>query len=303
MEKLVIGLVAEPLNSSVINLLNPFFILKKDIEIINNNGQIYKNFDFILYFNCNDGLEKYNRFENVFKTIGCIRHSKKEQKDLLRKHNIKTPYYIYTEGSHDHCWIFSSETFDNEELVVVKYEYGARGVCQFKCKFSDVYKLYIEKEDCLKNDSDFSFGNDKDLTLSYLPQLKNNEFYIEKFLPEIKEYRYLSFCNGKDIIYERIPAKDNWQCNIDAGGSYTFNVPLEVKNAMKPIADKLLKITNAPWLSIDFYQTENNELGVFEFQMEFGLDAYYKPDYEHDINDIKTVKKNLIESLLVKYNK
>ncbi len=134
--------------------------------------------------------------------------------------------------------------------------------------------------------------------------IKNRkDLILQKYIKNRLEYRIIWFYSGDPIIIKRDLDTDQWQanaCNNSSNSSHylteTYNDKLEIELFNKYVDMKLINTAfnklDTPFLSVDIYiDTDTNQFGVFEFQMEFGWTKTYNFPYN-------LVQENIENSIL-----
>lgn len=234
------------------------------------------------------------------KVIGTMRYAKSQQHLILRSLGINSPdtYFITGIGQdrRDRISDFSLVELlidiPNDAQLIAKMNDGARGVGQ----------LFIQKDTLLKYAlNGFSFDDrrgvdEKDMwkaaredeystklpekvkanSPSYiLPLLSGGGYIIQRYVDVKSEFRYLYFFGEDPIVIERGKVDGDWQANscVTGKGTHLENPASAIPNfdALSAKVTELAKYLNAPFLSVDVYLDQNDNFGIFEFQMEFGI--------------------------------
>lgn len=254
--------------------------------IIDTTGHLNKNIEFI--------------FKN--KIISQYRLSKSLQAMILTKHDIAVPKQLHIsnislESRPANVALISKMVNSlDEQQVLIKEEYGARGIGQLLLHVSDVVTLFenlISQTDKKLLELLVQTPNVK-LLGNYNTEEEKNErlkglvadisnINVQQYLDNIKqEYRVLVFANGGVLVFER---KDG----VDTGvilQVYTLemqDIICKLKNVLESI-DQI-------FMSADIYILNDDTMGVFEFSNEFGYKYY---------DCVKTISKHIEDSILLK---
>jgi hypothetical protein len=288
-------------------LRNKFNVVKPYITFQQN--KIQSNFDW--YYSFDDDIYTYHKIKNTTDNIfGYPRLPKYEQIVLLNRLDIQTPktYKVIQDidlGSRDDAYYEMLEKINDEEKILIKADNGARGIGQVLLTKNQMYELIddigtvnfdlnvmLEKYDIGAKHSFRSEGEKKFL----IDAISSNEYSIQKMVDIKEEYRFIYFYGCEPIIVQR-KVGDSWQANTSITGEgecIKYNSSIEKYYQMFKIAEKISNYTTMPIISIDFYLDANNELGIFEFQAQFG----YKlaPKTELTIK-VKNAIQNMINEL------
>jgi len=99
-----------------------------------------------------------------------------------------------------------------------------------------------------------------------------------------------SSITGDYLIYERVKQKNQLLGNISHGAIPIKVEDQKIEKYINPIVHKLKNMLDNltyPWASIDIYVDNEDNVGVFEFQMEFAYEGFTPSD----------VKKLMTESI------
>ena len=224
--------------------------------------------------------------------IGRKRMDKILQYLILKRFGINTPKTFFDENiirpinSIDlfNCYVCLDE-------VVIKPIEGARGIGVKKIKAKDyldvLYEGNIEKIFPRKSGGE-KMINSYTSEESYIKNAFNYSNNIFQEPIDVKrEFRLIIFKNIGYTIYERQKKDGEFLGNLSNGSNPKLVSYIDCKLFINPLIEKfypLMNELNYPWLSIDVYIDKNDNVGVFEFQMEF---AY------------KGFNSNLIKNLLI----
>jgi len=229
------------------------------------------------------------------KVIGTKRLTKIQQYILLKNFNINTPKTFYNEQTLNplHSVDLFNCYIDLEEIVIKPNE-GARGIGVKKilskdyldCLYSDKFTLFTEDKLLESNEKNYDMD-----AKSYIEQsFRYSSFLFQEVIDVKREFRLIIFKNNGYVIYERLKKEGQFLGNLSEG-SEAIKVSLEdCKKYIQPLIEKfypLMDKMNYPWLSIDVYIDKKDDVGVFEFQMEFAYRGF----------DAKIIKNLLIQTV------
>lgn len=265
---------------SCATFLHTGFNIVKTAGYFYDRGKIDMNFDAVLCFDCSlDSTIKTVCDSYDIPNIGIRRYTKFEQNVMLTKAGIMCPntYDCYEDKNIEVVDMLLRDVHNKTDIVIKPY-LGARGIGQVKMKRGDIgeklYELYDKDSIITKNaieENDNNKGNPEWLSNN----IKNGNYCIQIFEKIIEEYRVLYFYGCKPIIIQRNKSDSTWQSN---NGAKPDNSSEYIKSDMKDLfgldnmlaIDKFFMGLNTPWLSIDLYIDRSGNMGVMEFQMEFG---------------------------------
>lgn len=298
--------------------------IKKIYSTQTNNINIALNdFNIINRFENDVDLVIFNEYIDIdvldlvkvkgIKFFGGNRLTKLHQYFLLSRLNIYTP--------KTYCNIYTNNTISSiDELnafveldeFIVKPPNGARGVGVKKitrqewkdCNIDNKKVYTIFKDEFTKsngdNIDDLPLDNKEIYTLKHkyedvsrdYIEYSFNQFIIQEPINVLREFRCLYFAGGGYLTYERVKKEGQFCGNLSHGS--TPKIILEGSDdnnqIIRPMLDKfesILKETKFPWISIDLFVDDHQNIGVFEFQMEFGYEGF----------DYKEVKSKMINCL------
>jgi hypothetical protein len=273
-----------------------------NINITLDTFNIVRDFDndiklIIFNENKNNDLECLGLSKGV-KMYGNTRFDKLQQFFILERLGINTPKCFY--NIHTNRIINSIDEFNafvNLDEFVVKPLNGARGIGvkiitrdQWKDCIMDqknTYKVFYDEFTIdNKNIVNPEVINDNmvhqlrhksdDINKDYIEYGFKN-FLIQEPINVKREFRLVYFRNGEFMVYERLK-KEGEFCGTLSHGSTSGYVCDELsKRYITPLfsnLNKVLDITNYPWMSVDIYVDTDDNVGIFEFQMEFGYDGF-----------------------------
>ena len=138
------------------------------------------------------------------------------------------------------------------------------------------YDDTVYKEKTCYTKTDNTTNESYDIKVNGLTHVKDsmyNDCIIQCYINVKEEYRYLYFYGESPIIIKRKKTDNNWQANSCITGFGEIISLNENKNIFNfiPKIEELCNYLNVPFLSIDLYIDKNDNVGIFEFQMEFGI--------------------------------
>lgn len=227
--------------------------------------------------------------------IGLPRFDKIDQIQILERYKIPYPdsyYDINTNGCLNTTDKLNSYC-DLDEFVVKPIN-GARGIGVKLIKRQD-YK------DCLysKTNTEKVFHKEIEEAVSQDPESYQMKTYIQdsidcmliqKPINVRKEFRILYFTPNEVLGYERERSEGQFCGNLSHGSKPKRINEVYFEEILKPFINKFKPIMDEfryPWLSIDVYEDDNGDLGVFEFQMEFAYEGF----------DHKLIRESMAKSL------
>ena len=285
--------------------------MKKEMNTTKNNNMkkiiatnipylVSQHFDFVSDIN-NDidlGFEyevmfgsdhKQNLLARGIPIIGGQRFNKIEQSIILNRFGINTPKSYYNKNYQCIRSIDELNAYVDVDEFVVKPITGARGIGVKKIKREDFKKCLINPEHCnkiFKEEKEFLSFHEPDVPKDYI----NNNItcmLIQEPINVKREFRLLLFQPNNFLIYERSKSEDQFCGNLSHGSKSTPVSDTTNKKYIVPIKDKLGKLMNDfkyPFISVDIYVDQNDNVGCFEFQMEFAYEGFdYKMVKEYEI--------------------
>lgn len=258
------------------------------------NGVVEYNFDYLLVVNGTPKLLVTMANEYDIPMIGYNRIDKYKQLQLLNLLEIPHAkfYKTYTEDSEVSKLYPLLDEYEEDDLLMIKHERGARGIGQVLLSKTDIYAFI----DCMDRDKDifnekynWKIGGlqetqeQKDEVLDFLSNsLDNGCFHIEEYIQIKEEYRVLYFYNQEPLITKRELSTNGWQSNscISGGGVIVdYNsLSKDLKNNILNYSTMIAANVNAPVLALDFYIDEHDTVGVLEFQMEYAYRVVNKTE-------------------------
>jgi hypothetical protein len=250
------------------------------------------------------------------KTFGGRRLDKLNQYFLLERLGINTPKVFYNVHTNKPIQTIDEfNAFVDVDTFVVKPPLGARGIgvkvitrkdwkdCIMDNKhtysvFSDEFmKLNGDEITPLplkKEDINNLRHKDESISRDYIEYGFKN-FIIQEEIKVKREFRIIYFRNNTFLSYERVKQEDQFCGNLSHGTDPKVLSESEIDEIVKPNIGKfktILKETNYPWISIDLYIDENDEFGIFEFQMEYAYEGF---DYKLVKDTMSGCLSHLIE--------
>jgi hypothetical protein len=304
--KISLGVISNNLkvdNSNIAMLINKFNIVN-DPYIFNENFNIIKNHD--ITFLCDSHEAEYTLKHLNIPKIGCDRYDKFLQQQILRNNGFNVPdfysqfyYEKFSNKRHDFYHPLLDNLNENDEIII-KSQSGARGLGQILTTKKELYNI-------LDNYNDLEFiktlnigGSEKDSeeSVKHVNIMLNNSeyFFISKKLNIINEYRLMVFFGETPVVMKRNLDPTKWQGNISVTNNYEIIDYKKVFNEdFNNKTQNFLKTLNTPWLSMDLYEDSNNNLGFFEFQMQYAYKGFNTSELIEKTN-------NSVMNIL-KYNK
>ncbi len=139
------------------------------------------------------------------------------------------------------------------------------------------------------NSKDTVLVNDdetKSVTLRSYDLSEYEKFHISERIHVKDEYRVILFATGKYIIHKRIQSEYNdWQMVTDLQHDITLNemddifAKIDIDCCLSDMRTHMLN-ENFPMLSIDVYIDDDDNVGIFEFQEEFGITNHWRHSRE-----------------------
>jgi glutathione synthase/RimK-type ligase-like ATP-grasp enzyme len=232
--------------------------------------------------------------------IGGSRLHKHEQAVLMERLNIEHPKSYFNRKSLEP--FTSIEEFDSYvdlNEFVVKPVMGARGIGVKKINRLE-YKSCIENrrnvDEVFREEKEFLMSNDDLSSPSYIEDSFRGGMLVQEPIDVKREFRVLYFKPNTVLVYERVRKPGQFCGNLTHGSEptkvdlYTFDMYIA------PFCDKfklLLDELRYPWLSIDVYVDQDDNIGIFEFQMEFAYAGF-------DHREVRDAMQKSIEYFLPK---
>ena len=228
--------------------------------------------------------------------------------DRLGIYAPKTYYNIHTNSTISN--VDELNAFVDLDEFVVKPPTGARGIGvkkitrqQWKDCMYDTKKVYtVFKDEFVKANGeelgDLPIGDkeiynlkhkDENIDRSYL-EYNFSSFIIQEPINVIREFRCLYFADGRHLAYERVKKDGQFCGNLSHGSTPKIIVEGSDDNnkIIRPMLDKfrsILKETKFPWISIDIFIDDHQNIGVFEFQMEYAYEGFDHKDVKRKMTD------------------
>jgi glutathione synthase/RimK-type ligase-like ATP-grasp enzyme len=261
------------------NIVKPYMMYR--------DGKIIKNFDIFLNFDGDSVITNKIKLFNI-KSMGSQRYNKFEQHCIFNKLSIHTPHTYFCDNINMDIINMLLSKIDDDTNVIIKDVNGARGIGQVLIKKSRIYKLYNDiyadtdvdiKKLFKKYKIGGAFRNEHEVKY-IVNTIKNGSFIIQEVVDKKAEWRYVYCYKNKPIIIKRCTTK-TWQSNISVTGKHKNISHKKSKkiDKMNEIAETLSEYLNSPYLSIDFYEDKNGNIGVFEVQMNLGYDSLPKKTF------------------------
>jgi glutathione synthase/RimK-type ligase-like ATP-grasp enzyme len=233
--------------------------------------------------------------------IGGSRLHKHEQAVVMERLNIEHPKsYFNRKKLEPFKTIEEFDSYVDMDEFVVKPVLGARGIGVKKINRAK-YKSCIENirsvDEVFREEKEFLMNND-DLShsQSYIEDSFKCGMLVQEPIDVKREFRVLYFKPNTVLVYERV-RKPGQFCGNLTHGSEPTKVDLDTLNRyitpFHPKFNLLLDELKYPWLSIDLYVDQNDNVGVFEFQMEFAYAGF-------DHREVRYAMQKSIEYFLPK---
>jgi hypothetical protein len=214
--------------------------------------------------------------------IGGSRLAKHEQAVLMERLGINHPKsYFHRAHTRPFNCIEEFDSYVDIDEFVVKPILGARGIGVKKLTRLE-YKKCIENQTSVgvvfKEEKEFLVSNgDLPHTDFIEDSFRFSSMLIQEPINVKREFRVLHFKQNTTLVYERVK-KDKQFCGNLSHGSEPIMVDVSTfQHYITPMLStfsKLLDNLNYPWLSIDLYVDDNDNVGIFEFQMEFAYAGF-----------------------------
>jgi len=318
---MIIGLPNDTSDKAdILNLIDAdFTFVEIDFDI--QNGIPKTNVDAILLDGTYTlGASNYSILKSLgVPILGQPRLSKLEQHIYFRSRGINCPDFWNTSSKNGFRLTSLMEGVDPETQLIVKSQFGARGLQQFLIKKSELVRIMYDGE-APKKKEPFSRKESPSVELleikTYRDEVATNSILGGSEKPEDisrsrnfresrdfsnwlitkriflkNEYRVISFCTGELLICERHINLKHFQNNLAVGSEVTFLGEGETLKSsflalLKALAGTLhTDFRNNPWFSMDVYVDQDDKVGLFEFATEFGINAL-----DHDMLRAKAIK-------------
>lgn len=227
--------------------------------------------------------------------IGGPRFDKIEQALILERFKINHPQTFFTKSFECIKTIDELNSYVDLEEFVVKPLRGARGIGVKKItrkEFKDCLTNKNNVSEVFKEEKQFlSKSNYEDVSFDYI-ESSISYMLIQEPIEVKQEFRLILFQPDTFLIYERVKKDETQFCGNLSHGTIPKPVSEEiVKRYIYPVKQKFYEIMNEfkyPYLSIDIYVDKNENVGCFEFQMEFAYEGFNFKDVRNKMeNSIK----------------
>lgn len=217
--------------------------------------------------------------------IGGLRLDKLHQSLILDQFGIRTPKTYFNRKTFNP--FHSIEEFDSFcELkeFVVKPINGARGI-GVKTINRKNFKELIENpksvEKTFSKELEKQRAYADDISPSYVEdQFYNRSMLVQELVKVDREFRLLCFPT-EVLVYERKKGDEQFLGNLSHGSTPIPMAEKDINQIDSAIIYKIRLIMERfkyPWLSVDLYTDTDNNMGVFEFQMEFAYEGFNPTD-------------------------
>jgi len=305
--KIILGVEGTLFNARLLE--KDFILIEPDVRIENN--EVKTNFDFYLCMDSEPNRKLRGIIgQGMVEHFGTNRFSKPIQSLILKKLNIPTPkIYASVISKKDHCQGLDQvvlQSLDDDVEVLVKSNNGAKGLGQAIITRQKIFDLYEEiggsyNETKLESiNENYRPGGDESKNNEYksyfYDTIRGHDYHFAELKNKDEEYRIIALYGSDPIIIQRKVSKQHWQSNSAITNEGIFIKKHPKVKEFKQISDKLLSHLKTPWLSIDVYISDKGEIGVFEFQMEFGFKKVPKKLLVDSINNAvhNYIKKELL---------
>lgn len=229
--------------------------------------------------------------------IGGERLPKHLQSIVMERLKINHPKSFFNRNmSQPFCTIEEFDSYVDLDEFIVKPTLGARGIGVKKINRLEYKKCIENKNEVIKvfKEENEYLKTQNDCNDDYIADAFACSMLIQEAIDVKHEFRVLFFKPNTMLVYERVK-KIGQFCGNLSHGSEVKTVDTEVYNRylepMKSVFNQLLDDLNYPWLSIDVFVDNNDNVGIFEFQMEFAYEGF-KP------KDVRLAMTNSIEYFL-----
>ena len=270
------------------------YVLRTDfpnyIDIANDNDIFINNAEDV------NSYAHMNIFRSIDNIPNCFKmqpHSKFRQYAELLKMGIHTPTTILG-GTREVRCLYKS--IDKNKRYIFKPCWSARSVgISRPLDHKEFYRFcrdlcndkYYEDDNWLKFEELYHTKNVHRVTedtyeFSILAK-KESDYVIQEHIENVhKEFRILVF-NIKDTAddmdkYSMWYLRDNTSLERDVrfkSRELSYGDIRHYKNVCEfiPTLRKMVLLQRVPWLAFDVYVTKDNQIGVFEYSIEFGTSA------------------------------
>lgn len=280
-----------------------------DIDILLNEYQlVFANYGEFIYSDIDLAIEFESSFSDIFLNnirafgipmVGGSRLNKIQQSIVLERLGINQPKcYFNRQKNTPFRKKEEVDAYVDFEDIVVKPISGARGIGVKLMKRKDYIECLQDKnviKDHFIKEIEYVKQYD-DISLTAIEDFFTWGMLVQQFINVAREFRCLIFADGNILLYERIKNANQFCGNLSFGSKAA---PVDRETYIRITCDfmvnlkALLKDLNYPWLSVDLYIDDQNNMGIFEFQMEFAYDGF-------DHKDVRTALKNAIEFCITK---
>lgn len=212
--------------------------------------------------------------------VGVSRFDKINQTIIMDRFGIKHPESFY--DIKNHTCISDIDTLNSYcdlNEFVVKPVLGARGIGVKKItrkEFKDCLINTNKVDEVFKDENKYLQDRNEDAPYNYIKD-SIRCMLIQEPINVVNEYRILYFQPGIPIGYERIKNLGQFCGNLSHGSTSREMTSKEVGDVFNPLIsqfDEIMDYYKYPWLSIDVYVDDKENVGVFEFQMEFAYEGF-----------------------------
>lgn len=212
--------------------------------------------------------------------IGTPRFDKIDQTVIMDRYGIRHPESFYDIKKYT-CIrdIDTLNSYCDLEEFVVKPIFGARGIGVKKVTRKEFKECLINEkkvDEVFEEENRYLVSHNQDTPQNFI---KDNIacMLIQESINVVKEYRFLYFKHGVVLGYERVKTPGQFCGNLSHGATSRVMETHEVNKVFNPLIEQFNNLTNEykyPWLSIDVYIDDKENIGVFEFQMEFAYEGF-----------------------------
>ena len=232
--------------------------------------------------------------------IGGSRLHKHEQVVVMERLEIPHPKSYFNRNTFEpFTCIEELDSYVDMDEFVVKPVLGARGIGVKKISRVE-FKSCIESkgkvDEVFREEKEFLMKNDDLPYSSYIEDSFRGSMLVQEPIDVKREFRVLYFKPNTVLVYERVRKPGQFCGNLTHGSEPTKVDLGTFDRYIAPFCDKfklLLDDLNYPWLSIDVYLDQNDNVGIFEFQMEFAYAGF-------DHREVRDAMQKSIEYFLPK---
>lgn len=264
---------------------NEPLLLQSEFELVKLNHRFHYNYneiDLALQYESHFTdfvMERISAYG--IKKIGCPRFPKTMQSVIMERLNINHPKSFFNRQTNDPFRLIEEfDSYVDLDEVVVKPVLGARGIGVKKLTREEYKKClqnYREIDEVFSEEKKYLRENDDLDDSSYIEDSFRSGMLVQEPINIKREFRVLCFAHSDLLVYERVKNPTEFCGNLSHGAEPK---PVDKKlferyiEPMIPTFNRLLTELNTPWLSIDLYVDQNDNIGVFEFQMEFAYSGF-----------------------------